>query len=70
MKNTTKHVIGIAIILLIALVSWAIIDTRGTDNNLGIEEYQKGNYDKAIEYFTVIHFYDSPFGQAENELFC
>ena len=136
MKNTTRHVIGIAIIILMVLVSWAIIDTLGTEryNNLGIEEYQKGNYDKAIEYFTeaielnpnnaiayhnrglgylktgskytpegraslekaisdyskavelkpdyveayyhrgitrieFIHFYDSPFGQAENELF-
>ena len=136
MKNTTRHAIGIAIIILIALVSWALVDTVGKEkySNLGIEEYEKGNYDKAIEYFTeaielnsnnaiayhnrglaylktgskytpegraslekaisdyskavelkpdyveayyhrgiarieFIHFYDSPFGQAENELF-
>ena len=136
MKNTTRHVIGIALIILIVLVLWALMDTLGKDkyNNLGINEYEGGNYDKAIEYFTeaiesnpnnanayhnrglaylktgskytpegraslekaisdfskavelkpdyveayyhrgitrieFIHFYDSPFGQAENELF-
>ena len=55
MKNTTRHVIGIAIIILIALVSWALVDTVGKEkySNLGIEEYEKGNYDKAIEYFTM-----------------
>ena len=55
MKNTTRHVIGIAIIILIALVSWALVDTLGKEkySNLGIEEYEKGNYDKAIEYFTM-----------------
>jgi tetratricopeptide (TPR) repeat protein len=55
MKNTTRQVIGIAIIILIALVSWALVDTLGKEkySNLGIEEYEKGNYDKAIEYFTM-----------------
>ena len=55
MKNTTRHAIGIAIIILIALVSWALVDTVGKEkySNLGIEEYEKGNYDKAIEYFTM-----------------
>ena len=55
MKNTTRHVVGIAIIILIALVSWALVDTLGKEkySNLGIEEYEKGNYDKAIEYFTM-----------------
>lgn len=54
MKNTTRHVIGIAIIILTALVSWAIVDTLGTEkyNNLGIGEYQNGNYDIAIFHFT------------------
>ena len=54
MKNATRHAIGIAIIILIALVSWSLVDTLEKEkyHNLGIEEYKKGNYDTAIEYFT------------------
>ena len=45
--------IGIIVIILIVLVIGAIVHLQGKEkyNNLGIEECQKRNYDKAISYF-------------------
>lgn len=44
---------GIIVIILMALVIGSIVHIQGKEkyNNLGVEEYQKGNYDKAISYF-------------------
>ena len=45
--------IGIIVIILMALVIGSIVHTQGKEkyNNLGVGEYQKENYDKAISYF-------------------
>lgn len=49
----SRIIIGIIVIILMALVVGSILYTQGKEkyNNLGIEEYQKGNYNKAISYF-------------------
>ena len=53
-KNKIRVIIGVICIIGITLVAWSIVDTlREKDYNaLGLAEYQKGNYDKAIEYYS------------------
>ncbi|RJS85559.1 tetratricopeptide repeat protein [Methanophagales archaeon] len=53
-KNSKIRItIGIIVIILMALVVGSIVHLQGKEkyNNLGVEEYQKGNHDKAIYYF-------------------
>ena len=49
--------IGIVTAIIIAVLAALILGTYATVsaenyNNLGVQEYEKGNYEKAIEYFT------------------
>jgi tetratricopeptide (TPR) repeat protein len=52
-SSKSRIIVGIIVIILIVLVIGSIIYTEGKEkyNNLGIEEYKKGNYNKAISYF-------------------
>ena len=58
-KNSkkTRNIIGIVLVVLIGLVVWSMVTAMGSrekpddDKHLGIAEYEKGNYQKAIEYY-------------------
>ena len=52
-SSKIRIAISIIVIILMALVIGSIVHTQGKEkyNNLGVKEYQKGNYDKAISYF-------------------
>lgn len=56
MDKKIKHVIGIGCIIGIVILAVSIANTMGNDAvyyyNLGLNEYDKGNYTNAIEYFT------------------
>ncbi|BBO89172.1 tetratricopeptide repeat protein [Desulfosarcina ovata] len=53
-SKKTKSIIGIALIILIGMVVWSMIDTRSKwkHQELGIAEYGQGNYKNAIKHFT------------------
>ena len=58
-KNSkkTRNIIGIVLVVLIGLVVWSMVTAMGSrekpddDKHLGIAEYEKGNYQKAIQYY-------------------
>ena len=52
-SSKIRITISIIVIILMALVIGSIVHTQGKEkyNNLGVKEYQKENYDKAISYF-------------------
>jgi tetratricopeptide (TPR) repeat protein len=53
-KNKVKLIIAIVCIIGIALLAWSMASTLAKQdyNALGLAQYEAGNYDKAIEYFT------------------
>ena len=53
-KTKVRLVITVVCLIGIALVSWSMASTlaKADYNALGVAEYETGNYDKAIEYFT------------------
>jgi len=53
-KTKVRLIIAVACIIGIALVSWSMASTlaKVDYNALGNAQYEAGNYDKAIEYFT------------------
>ena len=55
MKTTTRTAIGVTLIVLIGLTSWALAGTLKEQRyiNLGETECQKGNYDAAVSLFTA-----------------
>ncbi|MCK4476554.1 MAG: tetratricopeptide repeat protein [Methanophagales archaeon] len=55
MKTTTRTAIGITLIVLIGLTSWALAGTLKEQKyiNLGEAECQKGNYEAAIALFSA-----------------
>ena len=56
-SKKTRNIIGIALGILIVLVVWSMVSAMGSrekpddDKHLGIAEYEKGNYQEAIEYY-------------------
>ena len=57
-KNSkkTRNIIGIVLVVLIGLVIWSMAGamsdrSKSKYKHLGIAEYEKGNYQKAIEYY-------------------
>jgi tetratricopeptide (TPR) repeat protein len=53
-KNKIRLIIAVVCIMGIGLVSWSIASTlaKADYNALGVTQYEAGNYDKAIEYFS------------------
>ncbi len=53
-KNKIRLIIAAVCIIGIGLVSWSIASTlaKADYNALGVTQYEAGNYDKAIAYFT------------------
>ena len=54
-SKTRRNVIGIVLVVAIGLLTWSIVAVQGGVNNinLGIEEYEKGNYAAAIEHYNT-----------------
>jgi tetratricopeptide (TPR) repeat protein len=52
--NKPRIIIGVICIIAIGLLAWSMVSTLAkTDYNaLGLTEYEAGNYEKAIEYYT------------------
>lgn len=54
-SKNTRNIIGIALVILIGLVVWSMINTQATwkFEKLGLVEYEKGNYRNAGEYYDL-----------------
>ena len=56
-SKKSRNIIGIALVVLIGLIAWSMVSAMGSrenpddDKHLGIAEYEKGNYQEAIEYY-------------------
>ena len=53
-KSKTRNIISIVLVVLIGLLVWSMVNTQSKSkySDMGLEEYEKGNYEKAIENFT------------------
>jgi tetratricopeptide (TPR) repeat protein len=52
----SRNIVGIVLVILIGLVIWSMINvvnarSKSKDKHLGIAEYEKGNYQEAINYY-------------------
>ena len=56
-SKKSRNIIGVVLVVLIGLVAWSMVSAMGSrenpddDKHLGIAEYEKGNYQEAIEYY-------------------
>lgn len=58
-SKKSRNIIGVVLVVLIGLVAWSMVSAMGSrekpepDDNkhLGIAEYEKGNYQEAVEYY-------------------
>ena len=53
-KSKTRNIISIVLVALIGLLVWSMVSTQSKSKygDMGLEEYEKGNYQEAIENFT------------------
>ena len=53
-KSKTRNIISIVLVVLIGLLVWSMVSTQSKSkySDIGLEEYEKGNYQEAIENFT------------------
>jgi tetratricopeptide (TPR) repeat protein len=53
-KSKTRNIISIVLVVLIGLLVWSMVRTQSKSKygNRGLAEYEKGNYQEAIEYYT------------------
>jgi len=54
-SKNMRNLIGIALVILIGLIVWSMINTQATwkFEKLGLVEYEKGNYQDAGEYYDL-----------------
>lgn len=56
-SKKSRNIIGVVLVFIIGLVAWSMVNAMGSrenpddDKHLGIAEYEKGNYQEAIEYY-------------------
>ena len=56
-SKKNRNIIGVVLVVLIGLVAWSMVSAMGSrenpddDKHMGIAEYEKGNYQEAIEYY-------------------
>ena len=55
-NKKTRNIVGIVLVILIGLVAYSTVrvvtaESKSKYKHLGIAEYEKGNYQKAIEYY-------------------
>ena len=56
-SKKSRNIIGVVLVVLIGLVAWSMVSAMGSrenpddDKHLGIAEYEKGNYQEAIEHY-------------------
>ena len=56
-SKKSRNIIGIVLVILIILVIWSMVSAMGSrenpddDKHLGIAEYEKGNYQEAINHY-------------------
>ena len=53
-KSKTRNIISIVLVALIGLLVWSMVSTQSKSKygDMGLVEYEKGNYQEAIENFT------------------
>ena len=53
-KSKTRNIIGIVLVMFIGLLVWSMVSTqlKWKYSDMGLEEYEKGNYQGAIENYT------------------
>ena len=53
-KSKTRNIISIVLVALIGLLVWSMVSTQSKSkySDMGLQEYEKGNYQEAIENFT------------------
>jgi tetratricopeptide (TPR) repeat protein len=53
-KSKTRNIISIVLVALIGLLVWSMVSTQSKwkYSDMGLEEYEKGNYQEAIENFS------------------
>ena len=53
-SSKTRNIVGIVLVMLIGLLVWSMVSTQSKSKygDMGLEEYEKGNYQEAIENFT------------------
>ena len=53
-RYTWRNLITLIGVIIIGLLVWSMVSTLSKKdcNNLGLEQYQQKNYEKAIEYYT------------------
>ena len=52
-KSNTRNIVGIVLVVLIGLGVWSMVSTKmkWKYSDLGLAEYEKGNYQEAIEHY-------------------
>ena len=53
-KSKTRNIISIVLVALIGLLVWSMVNTQSKSkySDMGLEEYEKGNYQEAIDNYT------------------